>query len=267
MIRKIASVFAAISASLLLVPAPADAAAIEYQNRINFYYGDKYYNGSAIDGVTGSVYVRNNAIYTTGSTANVALIESGSGYGSFIQAGVIQGDAKLVGPDGQDNNCGASWGDTEFASAPTFFVGYYWESSNGKMWCERLINLGQFGSTGNYRQIGIRYAGDGYYYVTLDGVEKWRGYIDHIKPGMLRPHFSGEANDTCTTLYARAEATTVNKQNLAFHTANGPWTYWPSIGVSRRLYHPTLYSISAPHAGTPAAAWGWGPTSPPDYGC
>jgi hypothetical protein len=253
-------------ASIAMPMQAASAAPIEYQNRISGYFGDTSYGGKPIDGVTGSIYIRNNKLYTTGSTANVNLVETGTGYNSFIQAGVIQGDAKLIGPDGKDNNCGAGSGETEYVNAPTFFVGIWHEMQGGGDWCETLINLGTFGSTGNYRQVGIRHAGGTTWYVTLDGVEKWRGQF-YIAPGKLRPHFSGETNDTCTTLYARAEATTVNKATLAFHTSGGPWTLWPSIGVARRLYHPTLYSISAPHANTPAAMWAWGPTSEPGYGC
>lgn len=246
----------ALIAGVVLPSAPAHAAPIQFQNRITGYFPDKAYGGNAVDGVTGSVYVRNNAVATTGTTANVNLYDAYTGNINFIQAGVVQGDAKLVGPDGRANSCGA---DPEGVSAPTFFVGYQTSS----MSCERLESLGTFGSTGNYRKIGIRYAGSDVWYVTLDGVEKWRKQIVGLRPGNLRPQFSGETNDTCTTLYARAEATTVNKANLAFHTNGGTWTLWPKIAVDRRLYHPTLYSISAPHAGTPAAMWAWGPTSKP----
>lgn len=259
--------FAAIIVSLTgLAAQPATAAPINTPHRAYVYYQYGTYGGANIDGVTGRIYVRNNVVYSTGTSANVNLWDYKTGYTNFIQAGVVEGNAKLVAPDETEGPCSDSMGGYPSYAAATFFVGYFTEDGNGGMWCESLVNLGQFGSTGNYRQIGIRHAGGGYWYVTLDGVEKWRKLIPGLKPGNLRPQFSGEANDNCTDLYARAEGTSTPISTLSFHTAGGAWRFWPSGALGYQLREPTRYTIKYPHGGTYAASLAYGP-SPRPAGC
>jgi hypothetical protein len=251
---------ATLSSVGIVVSPPAHAAPIGYGNRISAYYDATTYHGSKITGVAGRIYVRNNYTATTGSASDINLYDPS--YGTFIQVGVIQGYATIMDPvnTGTGGNCTKN----QYFSAPHFFVGWQWLGGpgpiGGRDFCETLVDLGQFGSTGNYRDIGLRLSSDGYY-VTLDNVVKYHLPDTALKENYFRPQFTGETNDTCSYMYANAQNTGSPHDSLKFFAAGG-WHYFPSSVVTRRLYHPTLYPTSSPY-GLPSTLLAYGPTPNP----
>jgi hypothetical protein len=205
--------------------------------------------GRPLNGVTGKLYARNNAVSLTASVSDVYLVGSDS---SFVQFGIFHGNFP-----GTHLDCSTH---PVYMSAPHAFIGYQRTIDQ----CETLIDLGVLGTLG-YRQFGIRQNSDSSLYVRLDSQLLFTtptGFPASFKPGVV-----AESNDSCTFMYARADDPVSPYDTLQRIAAgDGVWRFWGFKKDTHDTYFVlNYYELDEPNPGSPAQFLFYGPNNAP--GC
>jgi hypothetical protein len=210
-------------------------------------------SGSAINGVSAQLYVAAGYTSTSGTYSDIFL-EAPDGT-TFIQLGVFTGRALIGSRTGA--NCSAAPGAyTVNWTAPHLMLGAIGPGQT----CETLRDLGEFGSTNNFRTLGLRRNANGTYYATLDNVTKYTTSIAF--PEAMSPGIVAETGDTCAYVTARA-TTATNGRSLAWHDNARGWQYWTMQSWFLTATYPDLWDYFRP-SGDSASFQSSGTSSSPD---
>lgn len=215
--------------------APAQAAASVKRIRIYMDVNAQYSgSGNPLNGVSGKLKVHSN--WNSSITGQYSHIEMNDG-ASYVQFGVFQGRNDLVRDYGQTNQCAVA---RQTFSAPQLML-----ILKAPNYCTGLPEiaypLGAFGSTGNFRQFGLRRNSNGTYYATLDGVTKYTTLA--ALPAAMTPNVGMDGNDTCASMTHNAlDSANNDGATLALHDNVQGWRYWSSGVYYLEPSPPTGYS-------------------------
>lgn len=254
--RLPACLVAATAGVLLVAQSAAIAASTPYANRARARLGGEYASGAPINGVTSKLLVPNDSRFPTINVASDIYMSSGN---VFVQFGVLVG-REYIGTKVPRSGGGCmDGGPRSFFAGPHLFLGAVGPGEP----CETLRDLGPFGSSGDYRQFGLRRNSNGTYYATLDGVTKYTTAISF--PAAMQPGVVAEVNETCGFVRTDArDQADFALRTLAWHDEARGWQFWTTQYMSQELQSPSSWSIFRPYGGDTYHADG---ANPPPAGC
>lgn len=217
MLKRCAVVIAVIVTAAFISVEPASAAATLFNERLYSYVnatvgGD----GVPLNGVSGKLYVDSAPVGITGHYRHIEM--STTDGQPFIQFGALQGLVKNTTGTLNYNNCS---GTSQTVTSTTVFLIYYSPSVCSH---EIAISLGVFGSTGNYRNFGLRRNSDGTYYMTLDQTTLFT--LPATMPSGMMPNVGSDADDTCSSASLSAVNNGTPQDTLALYSDSAGWRYW-----------------------------------------
>ncbi|MFN2571311.1 MAG: hypothetical protein ABR537_06815, partial [Gemmatimonadales bacterium] len=222
----------------------AEASAINFGNRINWHL-NPYYDGAgaAINGVQGKMYIKTATGPGPVSFQDFLLNASNtSGQQAFVQLGSRSGNVR------NGVTCGSE-SSTNVSTAHFYLVYKHYSDA-----CETHVDLGVWGSTNNYRMMGLRLdTTAGCVIYSLDGARK--GCVAGPWPTAWIAGVIGETNDTCTQMYMKAQDPVSPYDTLQFYSSTGGYRYFTGdSSFTVVLYHPSLYSYGHPNGSVTTAS-------------
>jgi hypothetical protein len=220
------ALLAAALASSVLGASDAQAATNEHEIFSSLVNAKVSGSGNPLNGVSARLYVASGLNASISGTYSEIYMTDRTGY-QYVQLGSFQGQRTQSSSD-----C-SSYGTYSYPQPHLMLI--YRRKSDG---CEHTQDLGQFGSSGNYRNFGLRRNPDGSYYATLDNVTKTTTPASFDTA--LYPAAAAESHDSCADLYLDAQDTTISGgASLGLHDDVQGWRYWTgSVGWVDGLQSP-----------------------------
>jgi hypothetical protein len=228
--------FAATAAAVIVPTLPASAAA-QYGFIRQYAYIDANYSGSGnpLNGVAGKVFVAAASDTFTSISGHYPHVEMNSSNtatsdASYVQFGTFQGRISNVRDFGQSDPCYTV--ERSYSAPHAMMIYRRPDYCGGK---EIAVDIGQFGSTNNYRNFGLRRNSDGTYYGRLDDQVVYTTPV--TLPAAMYPNVGTDSNDTCATNKGDVyDLNATGGATLILHDNVQGWRYWTS---PHRYY--TLY--------------------------